>query len=145
MLTYLRYGLAIVCFAASAACFAVWGWNVARRQFDTANLTVASKTLSTQTVEGIIAVQFEVANPGARLWQASSHEITDIAPFEDIIRQQGRFGAIGSSLFFPLWYPALIFAFAGVAALRLGRRFTLRSALIATAIVAGLLGMAVAL
>ncbi|QDT74532.1 hypothetical protein [Lacipirellula limnantheis] len=33
----------------------------------------------------------------------------------------------------------------GVAALRLGRRFTTRSALIATAVVAGLLGMAVAL
>jgi hypothetical protein len=34
---------------------------------------------------------------------------------------------------------------AGVAALRLGRRFTLRSAIIATTVVAGLLGMAVAL
>jgi hypothetical protein len=48
-------------------------------------------------------------------------------------------------LWFPTWYPALIFALAGVAALRLGRRFTLRSAIIGTAVVAGLLGMAVAL
>ena len=46
---------------------------------------------------------------------------------------------------FPLWYPALIFALAGVASLRLGRRFTLRSAIIATTVVAGLLGMAVIL
>ena len=46
---------------------------------------------------------------------------------------------------FPLWYPALIFTLAGVATLRLGRRFTLRSAIIATTVVAGLLGMVVAL
>jgi hypothetical protein len=46
---------------------------------------------------------------------------------------------------FPLWYPALVFALAGIGALRLGRRFTLRSAIIATAVVAGLLGMVVAL
>ncbi len=46
--------------------------------------------------------------------------------------------------FCPLWYPALIFALAGVASLRL-RRFTLRSALIAKTVLAGLLGMAVAL
>ena len=39
----------------------------------------------------------------------------------------------------------LIFAFAGVAALRLGRRFTIRSAIIATTVVAALLGMAVTL
>jgi hypothetical protein len=43
----------------------------------------------------------------------------------------------GWGYFFPLWYPALIFALAGVAVLRLGRRFTLRSAIIATAVVAG--------
>lgn len=46
---------------------------------------------------------------------------------------------------FPLWYASLVLALAGVASLRLGRRFTLRSTLIATAVVAGLLGMAVAL
>jgi hypothetical protein len=46
---------------------------------------------------------------------------------------------------FPHWYPALIFAIAGVAALRLGRRFTLRSAIIATTVLAGLLGLAVGL
>jgi hypothetical protein len=52
---------------------------------------------------------------------------------------QDDFGAV----FFPLWYPALIFALARVAALRLGRRFTLRMAIIATTVVAGLLGIAV--
>ncbi|WP_145434816.1 hypothetical protein [Lacipirellula limnantheis] len=59
--------------------------------------------------------------------------------------ESGQFGVGEGWIFFPLWYPALIFALAGVASLRLGRRFTLRSALIATTIVAGLLGMAVIL
>ncbi|MBL9161898.1 MAG: hypothetical protein JNL18_04055 [Planctomycetaceae bacterium] len=40
---------------------------------------------------------------------------------------------------------ALIIALAGLAALRLGRRFTLRSSIIATTLVAGLLGLAVIL
>ena len=53
------------------------------------------------------------------------------------------FGRVPQAIYFPLWYPTLSFALAGVAALRLGRRFTLRSAIIATTIVAGLLGMAV--
>ena len=56
-----------------------------------------------------------------------------------------RYGASGAAVYFPLWYPALIFALAGVGVLRLGRRFTLRTAIIATAVVAGLLGMAVVL
>ena len=65
----------------------------------------------------------------------------------ECIAKSGRFGLADDnhSLFFPLWYPALIFVLAAVAALRLGRRFTLRSAIIATTVVAGLLGMAVAL
>ena len=57
----------------------------------------------------------------------------------------GWFGSRHSHVWFPIWYPALIFALAGVASLRLGRRFTIRSAIIATTVVAGLLGMAVIL
>jgi len=53
-----------------------------------------------------------------------------------------QFGRYGPGVYCPHWYPALIFALAGVGTLRLGRRFTLRSAIIATTVVAGLLGMA---
>jgi hypothetical protein len=53
--------------------------------------------------------------------------------------------ALVRTKWFALWYPALIFALAGVAAVRLDRRFTLRSALIATTVLAALLGMAVSL
>ena len=54
------------------------------------------------------------------------------------------FGRGMRNVHFPLWYPALVFALAGVGALRVGR-FTIRSALITTTIVAVLLGMVVAL
>jgi hypothetical protein len=66
----------------------------------------------------------------------------------DILARQQKIHKISVDyeiVHFPLWYPALIFALAGVAAMRLGRRFTLRSAIIATTVVAGLLGMVVAL
>ena len=46
--------------------------------------------------------------------------------------------------YFTIWHFSLASTLVGIAAL-LGRRFTLRSALIATTVVAGLLGMAVAL
>lgn len=68
--------------------------------------------------------------------------------FVDAFVRNGKLSSIGGDfelIRFPLWYAALVFALAGVAALRLSRRFTLRSATIATTVVAGLLGMVVAL
>jgi hypothetical protein len=112
---------------------------------DSAKLSVASTTFIVQACHGIVAVRSEVAMPSDRFWQAVSNRISDIAPFTAIIRQQGRFGTMGPSVYFPLWYPALIFALAGVAALRFRRQFTIRSALIAVTVVAALLGMVVAL
>ena len=61
----------------------------------------------------------------------------------------GNFGrAIGTKakmVYFPLWYPALIFALAGVGVLRFRRQFSIRSALIATTVVAALIAVAVIL
>ena len=61
--------------------------------------------------------------------------------FTAMIEGQGRFGATINGINFHLWYSAV----AGVGALPLGRRVTLRSAIFATTAVAGLLGMAVVL
>jgi hypothetical protein len=58
-----------------------------------------------------------------------------------VFKQEGSLHVI----WFPIWYASLIFVLAAVASLRLGRRFTLRSAIIATTVLAGLLGMAVIL
>ena len=149
MLKLLRYTLAAIFLAASAGCLAGWGWNFARSEIlDMANLSVASITFKVEAYDGIAAVWSEAATPSDRFWRAGSHRVSDIAQFAGIMRQQGRFGTIGRAIYFPLWYPALVFALAALAAvgvLRLGRRFTIRSTLSATTVVAALLGMIVAL
>jgi hypothetical protein len=72
-------------------------------------------------------------------------ELPGEVSFSDDFKHGGQFGRNSDSIYFPLWYPTLVFALAAVAAIRVGRRFTLRSTLIATAIVAALLGMVAAL
>ena len=57
----------------------------------------------------------------------------------------GVFGRRGRKIYFPLWYPALVFALAGVGVIRFRRQFSIRSALIAFAVVAALLAMPLAL
>jgi hypothetical protein len=145
MMRVLRYILATFCFAASVGCLLLWGRNVLRHELTTAKLSVASFTLRVQICEGLAAVGLADAQPNDRVWQAHSLTITESAPLANIIRQQGRFGMIGSYVFFPLWYASLIFALAGVGVLRLSRQFSIRSALIVTSVVAALIGMAVIL
>ncbi|WP_145432026.1 hypothetical protein [Lacipirellula limnantheis] len=85
--------------------------------------------------------------PGSIPWTSWSVKYLPHQPDLFGVRKRGsdRIGQFKNNIYFPLWYPALIFALAGVAAVRLGRQFTIRSAIIATTIVAGLLGMAVIL
>ena len=85
---------------------------------------------------------FEIEGPEHIPWIVRS-ELID--PKFKLKAPSSRFRFDGRTIYFPIWYPALIFPLAGVGALRLGRRFTLRSAIIATTVVAGLLGMAVGL
>jgi hypothetical protein len=91
----------------------------------------------------------DVLTPVSLTWVAGvqPRDQTANSNLQKCLIQSGQFGAVDDkhSLYFPLWYPALIFALAGAASLKLGHRFTIRSAIIATTVVAGLLGMAVIL
>lgn len=58
---------------------------------------------------------------------------------------QDSFGLDDGAIHFPIWYPALVFALAGVGVLRFRRQFSIRSAMIGLAVVAVLLGMVLAL
>lgn len=60
-------------------------------------------------------------------------------------KKMGIFGIISPFCYFPLWYPTIIFALSGVGVLGFRRQFSIRSALVATTIVAALIGMAVIL
>lgn len=67
----------------------------------------------------------------------------DVAPHsEDPSRM---FGVDEVGIWFPLWYPALLFALAGVGVICFRRQFSIRATLICVSVVALLLGMAVAL
>jgi hypothetical protein len=63
----------------------------------------------------------------------------------DAIRQrharQGRFGSTESGLYFPFWYPSLAFACVAIGVFNLDRQVTIRSAMAATAVAAGLVAM----
>jgi hypothetical protein len=148
MLTYLRYALATFCFAASVGCLALWGCS------QNAHLWMSGSARGGQSridVYGGYVFMFArpvriLLTPLSLSWGAGV-EVRDRNADDNLqtcVILFGHFGVVGgNNLYFPLWYPALIFALAGVASLRLGRRFTLRSAIIATTVVAALLGMAV--
>jgi hypothetical protein len=76
-------------------------------------------------------------------WKADIRKMNPgvIARHRSILDVNGWFFTRNEYVYFPLWSPALIFALAGVVALRLSGRFTIRSALIATTVVAVLLGI----
>jgi hypothetical protein len=146
MLTYLRYALATFCFAASVGCLGLWWRSSAFRVlFIAPNFGSPRSYIAIENRVGFTTmVVLEDVQP---TWMYIENELKP-ARIQDEkmnMRRRGQFWKNDFGCKFPLWYPTLIFALAGVAALRLGRRFTIRSAIIATTVVAGLLGMAVRL
>jgi hypothetical protein len=147
MLTYLRYALSTFCFAASVGCLALW-WRSMTFLDRVVGPAYPSYGLQAESFHGTAAATW-IADDAGQLAVKGWVRLPPVAgqPWLTLlaIEDRGFFGVNREwqTAFFPLWYPALIFALAGVAALRLGRRFTLRSAIIAMTVVAGLLGMAV--
>jgi hypothetical protein len=64
-----------------------------------------------------------------------------LAAIESRIAKGGHFCVVGRTLYFPLWYPAIVFASMGVGVLRLGDRFTIRSMILMTTVISLLLGI----
>jgi hypothetical protein len=152
MTKFLRYALATFCFAASVGCLALW----ARSENSHLWMLGGRGYRGEARVDVFGGYMFVFARPErAALPPLELNWVTGAQPRDQVansnlqkcLLQSGRFGVVDDShsLYFPLWYASLVFALAGVASLRLGRRFTLRSTIIATTVVAGLLGMVVAL
>jgi hypothetical protein len=147
MLNRLRYILAAVCFTASVACLLLW-WRSTTYLDRSQGPVVAGWVLDLASFHGILEVGLGYDDTGqiAKAGWMRASSTTERFGFDLLDRKsKGEFGYSEEfeTLFFPHWYPALIFALAGIAALRLGRRFTIRSAIIATTVVAALLGTAV--
>ena len=155
MLTYLRYTLAAVCFAASVGCLALWGWTISDERQGVivrciSNISNQSDDklmfyMEAQQGEAICTIY---AQPFVeRGWNVKSTQMSpeSAARIRDRLSKFGLFFVAEPWVYFPLWYPALIFALAGVGVLRFRRQFSIRSAMICLTVVAALLGMAVVL
>jgi hypothetical protein len=139
MLTYLRYSLATVCFSASVGSLAVSLFSFANSRI--VNLA-AHLGEADEEVSVMVMGQIAIVSVGKSV--TSDHSAASMIIYDLIYGQRrGMIGQIWHCFYFPTWYASAVAAFAGVGVLRLGRRFTLRAALIATTIVTLLLGMAV--
>ncbi|QDT74483.1 hypothetical protein [Lacipirellula limnantheis] len=137
MLTSLRYALATFCFAASVGCLALW-W----RSYWFSDLLISPSRPGGYefvygSITGTVYLIIDESMLPAMTWEFSvdsvALEVNDGPP--------SMFGVDEVGIHFPHWYPALAFALAGVGVLRFRRQFSIRSALIAFAVVAALLAM----
>ena len=159
MVKVIRYTLAIACFAASVACLAFW-WRSMSAQDVLIGPSYVQPTYGVllETIDGVglATVIFErspnLNRPPFKLdWQYSSRPVmamkvrrSQMAP---LFERHGIFwlSIEDGMAYLPLWYPAFLFALAGVAVLRFRRQFSICSALITTTVVAALIAMAVIL
>jgi hypothetical protein len=152
MAKVIRYALAAICLAASVGCLTLW-WRSEYREnhcFSMRCRTFPARRLWCETNSGLAFVTAYSDKGGQSFgstWRYTPFDRT--IPSQKEVRKltqaSGYFGIVRNLYYFPLWYSALLFALAAVAAIRVGRRFTLRSTIVATTIVAALLGMVVAL
>lgn len=146
MAKFLRYALATFCFAASVGCLALWGLSYIVYERIHYQSPISAEPIHFAAFRGSAHIGPMYAPQVGMAWRHEPIVISESIHISTDARfGPPQFGRYETGYFFPLWYPALIFALAGVGALTLGRRFTLRSANLATTVVAGLLGMAVAL
>jgi hypothetical protein len=149
MLTYVRCALATIGFTLSVACLGLWWRSTTRIDIWVGpSYLLPDRSLVFETFDSTAAttwVHRRASSPTAPSWEHTLHSVGD-GDFDRLRQKMStRFGLLGRLAYFPLWYAALVFALAGFGPLRLGRRFTGRSAIIATTVVAGLLEMAAAL
>jgi hypothetical protein len=145
VLKAIRYALAAICLTASVGCLALWWRSETHRMAIHLNGTSVTTNISS-SAGYVVVFQYAEVRPTSDYTMTSRRQ-SDLneAAVRLRLERKGKFGVYSSGLHFPLWYPALVFAIAAVAAIRVGRQFTLRSALVGMSVVAVLLGMVVAL
>ncbi|WP_428303644.1 hypothetical protein [Lacipirellula sp.] len=147
MLKSIRYALAAICLAASVGCLGLW-WRsyTANVRFIGPSYFTASPAQMLEAFDGRCIVTYARSKLPYHHWERLPEGSDDrLQSLKRYMDKRKMFGPVGSGFYFPLWYPALVFALAAVAAIRIVRQFTLRSALVGMSVVAALLGMVVAL
>ena len=148
MAKFIRYALATIFFTASVACLALWWRSYTIRDMTFGPSPRRPDAFYLETFRGSIVSAYlspviSANAPAMQAWGYSAEPIPSDFEFIDARRTPvANFGRTTTGgYYFPLWYAALIFALAGIAALRFRRQFSIRSALIAMAVIAALLGM----
>ena len=151
MFKAIRYTLATICLTASVGCLALWWPSFSYRHMAYFPSPQTSRVVYLETFRGSLVASYGVkgrvkksASPPPT-WQISSEAIPEDFAFIDCRRPPvANFGrTFPRGLYFPLWYAAMFWAIAAVAALRLHRQFSIRSSMIVTAIVAVMIGVVV--
>lgn len=145
MLKLLRSTPAAIFLAASVGCLGLW-WrsNGGPTVFDWDAYTSGARLtlFASNGTCALFKLPRTTIHTGMTTNEALRAAVIDFSIRKKVI---GQFWRYDNTVYFPLWYPALVFALAAVGVLRLYKPFTIRSALIATKVVAALLGMVVAL
>lgn len=153
----IRYALAVVCFAASVGFLALWQRSKTHRDVIMGpSVVFPGRVLGFDAFAGMGSAQLiPQKTVPVQLWTSwiyfdQQPRTWDRDLLERLAEENGQFGIVeggdtGGGVYFPLWYPALVFALAGVSVLRFRRQFSIRSALVTVTVVAALLGMVVAL
>ncbi|QDT71710.1 hypothetical protein I41_08700 [Lacipirellula limnantheis] len=142
MTKYFRYTLATLCLAASVGCLLLWNSSRSAFHLVYGPSFPGSGGYQISWREGVMAFSLTSKRP-----HGIGHDTHRLNPDLPSISQSGepskrtRFGKTANGVYFPLWYPALMLALAGVGVIRFRRQFSIRSTLIAFAIVAALLAM----
>ena len=135
MAKLIRSSLATVCFGLSVSSLALWLQSEV--QWATFLLDVENGEAIFEVRTDTAAVDYYEALRFGEVWR-ESHSAKDKTRFE----ARSDYGLFAR---FPLWYPSLVFALAGVGVLRFRRQFSIRSAMICVSVVALLLGIVAAL
>ena len=149
---YIRYTLAAIFLTASVGCLALWWRSEKLPMIESVSGTLnKNKSLAVTTYCGrcdVTLLDFATTPWRFRMNGPYDSEFRALNTGYPRFKLKANFSRPTRGFYiarFPIWYPALVFALAGVGVLRVSRRFSVRTALIATTVVAALIGMAVIL
>ncbi len=144
MTKYLRYALATFCFAASVGCLALWwaSFSVDDR-FIIPQYFSPERLLLVECCKGFVVITSanQESPPVLTIQSIPHYSNMRFAALESRVAKDGQFCVVGRTVYFPLWYPALVVASIGVGVLRISKRFTIRSTILTTSVAALWLGI----
>lgn len=144
MAKFIRYALVSLCFAVSVSCFAMWGCGfTVEDRLAAPQYFLPARFLLLECCKGyaIVTSADQDVRPSPTYQRIPQNSDVRLAAIESRIAKGKQFCVVGRTLYFPLWYPAIVLASMGVGVLRLGNRFTIRSMILTTTVISLLLGI----